>query len=171
MTFCAAVVQLDRSCSCFTRQVAACALQDEVHRILYLEPWQPTCNPFPAMQYQQDNNPNHAVVEVEEQEDEDDDDKRVLTVMLCVACGLVAIVSLVACRLSRSVKILADEVATHASSKPKTATVKVVDPAKAQVVELPSGDDASALPEAKPEAPAAAAAPVVEDLEAPALLA
>jgi len=54
INFCAAAVKLERKCSCFVRQVAACALQAEVHEILYNEQWAPTCSAFPAMSRQQD---------------------------------------------------------------------------------------------------------------------
>jgi len=41
-------------CTCFVRHVSACALQADVHEILYDEEWRPSCSHFPAMQHQQD---------------------------------------------------------------------------------------------------------------------
>lgn len=54
MNFCAKMVRLERRCTCFVRQVAACAVQAEVHEILYEEKWEPSCTNFPTMDYQQD---------------------------------------------------------------------------------------------------------------------
>lgn len=54
INFCIKKVRLERKCSCFVRHAAACAVQSEVHEILYNEEWDPTCTRFPAMARQHD---------------------------------------------------------------------------------------------------------------------
>lgn len=54
INYCVRQVKLERQCSCFVRKVSSCAVQAEVHEILYDEKWAPTCSKWPPMLKQQD---------------------------------------------------------------------------------------------------------------------
>lgn len=156
---CAKQVKLDRQCACFVRQVSACALQAEIHDILYLEPWRPTCSNFPAMQRQQDpatdsaETAGVAVILAHEAEDEDaspsQKDGCLLKLAVLALAALAVGATCYARRLRSQNRRLWRDVASS-----KVVTADAVKTEEAEVVKTEEGEVATEILDKDAEAPA-----------------